>query len=93
MESIVTEYVNCDLCGSDRHELLYSRFDPITRREYNLVECQCGMAFVNPMPTPESIPGLYPGDYLKDKQDMTALYDRMMEFVPHVNDGKLLDIG
>jgi 2-polyprenyl-3-methyl-5-hydroxy-6-metoxy-1,4-benzoquinol methylase len=93
LESIVTEYVSCDLCGSDDHELLYSRFDPITRQEYNLVECRCGMAFVNPMPTPGSIPSLYPTDYLKDKQDMTPLYSRMMEFMPPLKNGKLLDIG
>ncbi len=92
-ELMVTEYVSCDLCGSDDHELLYSRFDPVTQREYNLVECRCGMAFVNPMPTPESIPRLYPDDYLKDKQDMTPLYSRMMEFLPEVENGKLLDVG
>jgi 2-polyprenyl-3-methyl-5-hydroxy-6-metoxy-1,4-benzoquinol methylase len=93
LESIATEYVDCDLCGSNDHELLYSRFDPVTRTEYNLVECRCGMAFVNPMPTTDSIPSLYPKDYLKDKQDMTPLYRRMLEFMPPLKNGKLLDIG
>lgn len=92
-QSIITEYLSCDLCAAKEHELLYSRFDPVTGREYHLVKCSCGMAFVNPMPTPESISKLYPPDYLKDKRDMTGLYNRMMEFLPQVEHGKLLDIG
>ena len=90
---IVTEIVPCDLCGSDDQDLLYTRLDPITGQEYHLVECNCGMAFVNPMPTAQSIPKLYPADYLKDKQDMTSMYRRMMEFLPDSNQGTLLDIG
>jgi hypothetical protein len=58
----------------------------------HLVECACGMAFVNPMPTAESIPLLYPGDYLRDKTDLASLYSRMMTYLP-VERGKLLDIG
>ena len=92
-DSIITEYVNCDLCGSGEHKLLYSKWDPVTRKEYNVVECQCGMAFVNPMPTVESIPLLYPADYLKDKRDFTQLYSRMMKLLPKVSGGRLLDIG
>lgn len=91
---IVTEYRACDLCGSDDHTLLYTRFDPVTRREYNLVECSsCGMAFVNPMPVEESVPLLYPEDYLKDKPDMSPLYARMMRLLPAKPRGRLLDVG
>ncbi len=91
--SIDTEYVSCDLCGSEEHTFLYSKWDPVTRREYNVVECSCGMAFVNPMPTVESIPSLYPPDYLKDKRDFGRLYSRMMALLPNISGGKLLDIG
>ncbi len=91
--SIVTEYVSCDLCGSEEHTLLYSKWDPVTRKEYNVVECRCGMAFVNPMPTVESIPLLYPADYLKDKRDFAQLYGRMMKLLPNISGGRLLDIG
>jgi SAM-dependent methyltransferase len=91
-DTILTEYVSCDLCGSSDQALLYSKIDPVTRKEFHLVECSCGMAFVNPMPTAESIPLLYPADYLRDKTDLTALYDRMMKYLP-VERGKLLDIG
>lgn len=90
---ILTEVVSCDLCGSDHQEILYTRLDPITDQEFHLVECQCGMAFVNPMPVAQSIPLLYPDDYLKDKQDMQSLYGRMMTFLPEPGDGVLLDIG
>jgi 2-polyprenyl-3-methyl-5-hydroxy-6-metoxy-1,4-benzoquinol methylase len=91
--SIVTEHVRCDLCGSEEHTFLYSKWDPVTRKEYNVVECRCGMAFVNPMPTVESIPFLYPADYLKDKRAFARLYSRMMKLLPNISGGKLLDIG
>ncbi len=90
---VVTEYVNCDLCGSDDQVLLYSKLDSITRQEFNLVECRCGMAFVNPMPTEKSVPSLYPEDYLKDKGHVDDLYQRMLTFLPRDTRGTLLDIG
>lgn len=91
---ISTEFMPCDLCGSSDQELLYSRVDPVTRREFHLVECGCGMAFVNPMPVEQSIPSLYPPDYLKDKAGMDALYRRMVGLLPSNGAGrKLLDIG
>ncbi len=68
------------------------KIDPITQKEFHVTECDCGMAFVNPMPTAESIPLLYPSDYLRDKTDLTSLYNRMMTYLP-VGGGKLLDIG
>jgi SAM-dependent methyltransferase len=90
--TIFTEYVPCDLCGSSDQVLLYSKIDPVTNKEFHLVECGCGMAFVNPMPTAESIPLLYPDDYLRDKTDLASLYGRMMTYLP-AKRGKLLDIG
>jgi SAM-dependent methyltransferase len=93
LDSISSEFVACDLCGAEEQVLLYSKIDPITGKEFNLVECSCGMAFVNPMPTDASIPLLYPRDYLKDKEDMDSLYGRMLELLPEGNGGKLLDVG
>ncbi|MBI4966204.1 MAG: class I SAM-dependent methyltransferase [Desulfomonile tiedjei] len=91
--SVETEYVTCDLCGSDEQTVLYSRMDPVSRAEYHLVECGCGMAFVNPMPKTESIPLLYPEDYLKDKENLEFLYSRMIKLLPGESGGRLLDIG
>jgi len=90
---ITTKFVRCDLCGSEDQDLLYSKIDPFTGEEFHLVECSCGMAFVNPMPTEESIPFLYPGDYLKDKSLMGSLYRRMMGYLPQTETGRLLDVG
>jgi SAM-dependent methyltransferase len=92
-DHIKTEYVNCDLCGSSDHGLLYSRLDPITGGEFNLVECRCGMAFVNPMPTPDCIPLLYPEDYLTGKERQHSAYQRMIRLLPRGSAGRLLDIG
>jgi SAM-dependent methyltransferase len=92
-DSILSDVVPCDLCGAEDQVLLYSKIDPITGGEFHLVECSCGMAFVNPMPSDESVPLLYPEDYLKDKQGMGSLYGRMMELLPKGDGGKLLDIG
>ncbi|MBM3299923.1 MAG: class I SAM-dependent methyltransferase [Deltaproteobacteria bacterium] len=91
--SIATEFVPCDLCGSEDQELLYTRTDPITKDDYHLVECGCGMAFVNPMPTREAIADLYPRDYLKDKSDMSSMYRRMMKLLPQSDGDRLLDLG
>lgn len=90
--TIPTEPVACDLCGAEDQDLLYTRLDPVTGQEFHLVECRCGMAFVNPMPVDHAIPALYPSDYLKDKHGMTSLYRGMLKFLPR-GGGKLLDIG
>lgn len=93
MPVIKTEFVPCDLCGSQEQELLFSKIDPVTREEFHLVECSCGLAFVNPMPAKESIADLYPPDYLKDKPHSLALYGTMMQYLPSAAGGKLLDVG
>jgi SAM-dependent methyltransferase len=90
---IRTEYVPCDLCGSVDHDLLFSKIDPVTGMEFHLVECRCGMAFVNPMPVAEAIPLLYPDDYLEGKEHRWAKYRKMLKLLPANQSGKLLDIG
>lgn len=89
---IETEYVNCDLCGSDDQRLLCSRVDPVTNLEFHLVECGCGMAFVNPMPKEDSIHKLYPSHYLDDKSANEDLYRKMIALLPERR-GRLLDLG
>ncbi len=90
---IRTEYVACDLCSSLDHEVLFSKIDPVTRLEYHLVECRCGMGFVNPMPVEESIPLLYPDGYLEGKEHREDKYRKMLRLLPEKPSGKLLDIG
>ncbi|MEW6347859.1 MAG: class I SAM-dependent methyltransferase [Thermodesulfobacteriota bacterium] len=91
--NLSSEYVPCDLCGSTDHELVYSKIDSHTGLEFHLVACACGMAFVNPMPTDESIPRLYPEDYLQAKEYQTLMYRRMLSFLPPPQGKRLLDIG
>ena len=93
MPEIKTEFVECDLCGSQEQVLLFSKIDPVTHEEFHLVECSCGLAFVNPIPVQESIAYLYPSDYLKDKPHSVALYGRMMRYLPAISGRKLLDVG
>ncbi len=91
--NVRTEYVPCDLCGSTDHRLVYSKTDSHTGLEFHLVACTCGMAFVNPMPTDESIPRLYPDGYLEAKEHQTSKYRRMLSFLPPARGNRLLDIG
>ncbi len=93
VQRIATEYVKCDLCGSEDQTLLYSKTDPVTSLDFNLVACKCGMAFVNPMPTKDSIPALYPEDYQKDKDVDVAKFRQLLDFLPSRPNGSLLDIG
>jgi 2-polyprenyl-3-methyl-5-hydroxy-6-metoxy-1,4-benzoquinol methylase len=89
------EYVACDLCGSTEQTLLFSKIDHVTGWEFNVLECSCGMAFVNPMPSESAIHALYPENYLKDKaqENMASVYPRMASFLPKHPGGSLLDIG
>ncbi len=90
---IETEYVPCDLCCSTDHELLFTRTDPITGEDFNLLQCSCGMALVNPMPTEASIPLLYPPEYLHGKELKTVMYGRMLRLLEGAPGKKLLDVG
>ncbi len=90
---IETEYVSCDLCGSRDQTLLYSKIDPITGQEFHVVECCCGMAFVNPMPSEHNIPELYSSDYMEGKELLDSRYSRMLDMLPSKASGQLLDIG
>ncbi len=92
-QKIPTKIVPCDLCGSEDQRLLFTKTDHITGEDFNLVECPCGMAFVNPMPVDEAIPRLYAQDYLKDKPHSHSLYDAMLRLLPRSSKGRLLDIG
>jgi SAM-dependent methyltransferase len=91
--TLLTEYVACDLCGSLEHTLLFSKIDQVTGLEFNLVECSCGMAFVNPMPTRECISMIYPDDYLDGKERRQDKYAKMLSLLPSASGQILLDIG
>ncbi len=90
---VETEYVKCDFCGSEDHELLFSKVNAETGLEFHLVQCRCGMALVNPMPVEESVGLLYPSHYHEAKPYLHSMYARMMEYLPVEGGGRLLDVG
>lgn len=61
-----TEPVKCNLCGSDDTELICLNHDRIHNiaGEYRSVRCRkCGLIYLNPRPTSESLPRYYPENY------------------------------
>ena len=65
-ESASLESVNCALCEQDNAELVLTSKDWLHHQpgEFRLVRCrQCGLVYVNPRPTRDSILKYYPADY------------------------------
>ncbi|MEW6188859.1 MAG: class I SAM-dependent methyltransferase [Actinomycetota bacterium] len=57
------EYVDCNLCGSKSHDLLFIGRDRMygLEGEFKLVQCRkCDLIFINPRPTPQAIRNFYP---------------------------------
>ena len=60
------EYVNCDLCGLDDTQILFTKKDKfgIAEYEFNVVRCRgCGLLYINPRPSREEIGKFYPETY------------------------------
>ncbi|MBA7536044.1 Ubiquinone biosynthesis O-methyltransferase, mitochondrial [subsurface metagenome] len=60
------EYVNCNICGKDDTDLLFSVRDRNFELpgEFNLVKCrECGLMYLNPRPTKIEINDYYPKEY------------------------------
>ena len=61
------EYVDCDLCGSSKHEPIACQTDLLhrtTEKFFTVVRCcDCGLHFTNPRPTKEEIGKFYASDY------------------------------
>ena len=96
------ESVCCNLCGSDRHRLLYQQPDLKYYPEemFNVVEClTCGLGFVNPRPSEKEIQKYYPIHFFDWFEEDPALqekrYKNEAEYLRIVNPGgrKLLDVG
>lgn len=61
-----TELVACNLCGSSESSLMYTLNDMLHQLpgEFDLRRCQrCGLMYLSPRPTPQSIGAYYPPDY------------------------------
>lgn len=60
------EYINCGLCNNSGYVLLFKGRDYRFGRkeEYSVAKCNsCGLIYINPRPTTESISKLYEEDY------------------------------
>ncbi len=91
-----TEEVNCNLCGSDKFNLL------ATELSFDIRECtNCGLVYVNPQPTREELPKFYAGMYTTDAEEEVrarslGAVERHLRKVlirRRPNGGRLLEIG
>jgi SAM-dependent methyltransferase len=65
-EVVATERVACDLCGSTDASVLYALTDTAHGQpgEFELQRCRaCGLMYLSPRPTPDTIARYYPEDY------------------------------
>ena len=98
------EHMNCALCGKDDAAPVFKTRDRNWRLpgEFTLVRCRvCGLAYLDPRPTPEEMQSYYPEAFAArgaaaDKQ--AAAIERSMEcrarpLLNRKQSGKLLDVG
>ena len=99
MGNIIFEHVACDCCGEKDYKLRYRKPDNwlwVNQFEFPVVECvKCGLVYVNPRPTQESMRAYYPKDYhdSRDSEGHVKRYSIQTEFLPKLSDEKVLDIG
>ncbi|RJQ23947.1 MAG: class I SAM-dependent methyltransferase [Nitrospiraceae bacterium] len=93
------EHIGCDLCGSANYKVRYRKPDVvrwINQFEFPVVECRdCGLVYVNPRPTPESMAAYYPKGYHsnRDKERHRLRYEVEVSHLPPLNNERVLDIG
>ncbi len=102
---IVLENANCDLCKASESEKLFLVTDPFSAagEKYNLVRCaSCGLIYVNPRPTAETIGLCYPSKYYEvhvshSSKEQTRLVEverrRLHDIGRFSRTGSILDIG
>lgn len=102
---IVLEHIDCEQCGSHRKQKLFVVADPfsVTDEEYTLVRCcDCGLIYVNPRPTEETIGLCYPRTYydahvshFRDEQTKLVCIEmrRLCDISRFSKPGHILDVG
>jgi SAM-dependent methyltransferase len=96
---IELEHVNCDFCNGSRYRVRYRKPDTwlwLTPFAYPVVEClDCGLVYINPRPTPHSMPLFYPDEFFagRDNEQFQKQYAVQFEFIPRLTREKVLDIG
>lgn len=98
-EKILLEHVDCDLCGENDYLVRYRKPDTwlwINQFEYPVVQCMnCGLVYVNPRPTQESMTQFYANNYHDNRDNDQSLerYKKQIEFIPTMTKESILDIG
>lgn len=101
------EYALCNLCGSDNADILYEMPDLFFHPDhvFSVVQCRnCGLAYQNPRPTPESMGFYYPKEFYENNlegdikfvnQRYVREYRFVQKYARKVNGRKprLLDVG
>ncbi len=98
---IETINVNCDLCGSNKADLLYRMPDLrywTTEQEYSVVQCvHCRHRYLNPRPSSENIKKSYPDNYhnLRGREiaRQKERYTKQASYFSNLPLGRFLDIG
>ncbi len=96
---MLLEHVPCDLCGSDRYRIRYAKPDNWLRNslyQFPVVEClDCGLVYVNPRPSPESMAAFYPPGYHdnRDTAESNKRYALQKAHLPKLEGKRVLDIG
>jgi len=107
-KEISLHYVPCNLCGSEKYEILFSRKDLNTQipGTFTVVCCkECGLVFQNPRPTRDSIKkDIYPDEY--DQYLETTKHSRLIDWFQNYGfrkrlrfikqykkSGNLIDVG
>ena len=72
-----TEYVRCNLCGSDSSHLLFKQRDllvDVIAEEFPVVQCKnCGLVYVNPRPTFQEMGKFYPKNFISYQFELLDL--------------------
>ena len=96
---MLLEHVPCDLCASEEYKVRYSKPDSWlqgTLYQFPVVEClHCGLVYVNPRPTLESMGAFYPTDYHLGRgvEKFIRRYAVQKSLLPNISGKKVLDVG
>lgn len=97
-QTVEMESVCCNFCGSKEFTTEYAAPDVrfgFTDHQFPVVTCSnCGLSYLSPRPTFETIGAFYPSRYFKgrDAAKQEKRYAAEVALLP-VKEGKLLDVG
>lgn len=98
-EKNLLEHVSCDLCGCKKYKIRYRQPDMwlwLNQFEFPVVECiNCGLVYVNPRPTYESMSAYYPQYFFygRNSEENKLRYEKQLKYLPDLSNKKVLDIG